>query len=182
MPSIIETIRQFWNILNMYPEFHSQDLKARVEDFLLNASSDELFCMQKGLFEFLSEYLLKDERAAALMRGFYRKRIGITIGRDYESTILFTSGGFEVLWGTRGGYPVFEIISREAYRDAVLHKVDPVKLIMSRKVKVRHLGLLARWALPYWHILIDSSLFEMLLSYQDKVETWMDQELACRGW
>jgi hypothetical protein len=166
----------------MYPEFHSQDLKARVEDFVLHTSSEELFYMQKGLFDFISPYLLKDERAATLLRGFYRKRLGLIIGKDYESTLLFNSDGIEVLWGARRGYPVFEVVSREAYRDAVLHNVDPVKLIMLRKVRVRHLGLLARWALPYWHVLIDSSLFEKLLSYQDDVEKWIAEELECLGW
>lgn len=166
----------------MYPEFHSQELEARVDYFILNASPDELFRMQKGLFDLIAPFLMEDERAAALMRAFDRKRLGLIIGNDYESTLLFKEGAFEVLWGTRRGYPVFEVTSREAYRDAILHRVDMVRLIMLRRIRVRHLGLLARWALPCWYILVDSSLFEKLLGYQDRVEKWIDEALSGLGY
>lgn len=181
MPSIIETTRQFWNILNMYPEFHSEDLKTRINTFILYASPNELFQMQKDLFDFATPFFLKDEQTAAILRGFASKRLGLAVGRSYRSTLVFKPDGFEVLWGIRRGYPVFEVRSREAYRDGILRRVDPVKLIISRRVRVRYLGLLARWALPYWHILVDSSLFKKLLAYQDDIEAWMDGELSQLG-
>lgn len=182
MPSIIETIRQFWNILNMYPEFRSQEVKDRVDYFLLHAGAQDLFRMHKGLFDFLTPYLLDDKRTAALMCGFSGKRLGLSIGKEFHSTLLFKKDGFDVLWGIKPGCPGFAVVSREAYRDGVLHKVDPMKLIMLRKVRVKHLPLLARWALPYWHILVDLSLFQKLFSHQDEVEDWMNRELMQLGY
>ncbi|OFW56093.1 MAG: hypothetical protein A2W01_10145 [Candidatus Solincola sediminis] len=166
----------------MYPEFHSQELIERVDYFILNAEAQDLFHIHKSLFDFLTPYLLNDDRTAALLCGFSGKRLGLSVGRDFHSTLLFKKNGFDVLWGISRSCPVFEIVSREAYRDGVLHRVDPVKLIILRKVRVKHLPMLARWALPHWHLLVDLSFFQKLLSHQDEVESWMSSELTELGY
>jgi hypothetical protein len=182
MPSILDTTKQFWNILNMYPEIHSPQLQERIDTFVLHADVNAFFQMQKGLFDFATPYFLDDERISVLMYGLDGKKIGLSIGREYESTLIFHPEGFDMIWGIKRGYPVLHVVSRQAYRDGILRRADPLKLVLTRKIKIRKLATLARWALPFWHIFIDDSLYEKFLGYQDEVEEWITAELTRLGY
>lgn len=182
MPSLTEITRQFWNILNLYPELHSRELRERVDAFILGADEEELFEMQRSLFAFALPYFLEDERMSALMQGLEGKKIGLAIDRTYESTITFHPDDFEVEWGVKRGYPVLKVASREAYRDGILRLEDPLKLILTRRIRIKHLPTLARWALPFWHILIDDTFYAKFLGYQDDLEERIEEELTRLGY
>jgi len=182
MPSILDTTKQFWNILNMYPEIRSPQLIERMDAFILHADVNAFFKMQKGLFDFATPYFLEDERIRTIMRGLAGKRIGLSIEREYESTLIFGADGFDMVWGIRRGYPVLVVVSREAYRDGILRLEDPLRLVLTRKLKIKKLATLARWALPYWHIFIDDTLYEKFLGYQGDVEDWIAEELTRLGY
>lgn len=166
----------------MYPEIHSPELSERVETFILHADVNALFEMQKGLFIFATPYFLDDQRFSTIIRGLDGKKLGLAIEREYESTLAFRVEGFEMSWGIGRGYPVLTVVSREAYRDGILRRVDPLKLIVTRKIKIKRLATLARWFFPYWHILIDDTLYEKFLEYQDDVEHWIADELIRLGY
>lgn len=177
MPSAAETIKQLWNILNFYPDIHDPEVARRTEKFILEASADDLFRLQRDLFNFAIPYFLEDQRISCIMEDFDGRRVGLAIAGEYESTLTFHRDGFENVRGICKGYPVFTVVSREVYRDGILKKVDPVKLVIARKIKVKNIHILARWALPHWKILIDKTLFDKFLGYQDEVEKWIDEEL-----
>jgi hypothetical protein len=181
MPSATETIKQLWNILNFYPDFHDPEVAARTEKFILTASADQLFRLQRDLFDFAIPYFLKDERICCIMEDFDGRKVGLAIAGEYESTLIFRRDCFENIRGIGKGYPVFTVVSREAYRDGILKKVDPVKLVVARKIKVKNIHTLARWALPHWKILVDKTLFDKFLGYQDEVEEWIEGELTGFG-
>ena len=182
MPSILDTTKQFWNILNMYPDIHSPELQERIDTFVIHADVNAFFQMQKGLFDFATPYFLEDERISTLMCGLDGRKIGLSIEREYRSTLIFRPEGFDMIWGIKRGYPVFIVVSREAYRDGILRRVDPLKLVLTRRLKIKKLATLARWALPYWHIFIDDTLYEKFLGYQDDVEEWIAHELTRLGY
>lgn len=181
MPSTIETIKQLWNILNFYPDFHDPVVAARTEKFILTASTEDLFQLQKDLFDFAIPYFLEDQRLRCIMEDFNGRKVGLAIAGEYGSTIIFRRDGFETVHDIGKGYPVFTIVSRQAYRDGVLKKVDPIKLVIARKIKVKNIHILARWALPHWKVLIDKTLFDKFLGYQDEVEGWISGELEKFG-
>ncbi|MDY6794085.1 MAG: hypothetical protein SWK76_02205 [Actinomycetota bacterium] len=166
----------------MYPEIQSEELRDRVDTFILRADVNSLFDMQEGLFDFATPYFLADERISTIMRGLDGRRIGLAIGREYESTIIFGAEGFEMIWGITRGYPILQVLSREAYRDGILRLVDPLRLVVTRKVRIKRLTSLALMALPFWHILIDDTLYEKFLSYQVEVEQWILEELERQGY
>ena len=118
MPSILDTTKQFWNILNMYPDIHSPELQERIDTFVIHADVNAFFQMQKGLFDFATPYFMEDERISALMCGLDGKKIGLSIEREYQSTLIFRPEGFDMIWGIKRGYPVLIVVSREDYRDA----------------------------------------------------------------
>lgn len=183
MPSLLEVIKQVWNVLNFYPDFHRTDVAARVDRFIMQAPPDLLFQVQRDLFSFATPYFLEDYRISRIMRDFDGREVGLVIQGVYESVLTFHADGFSHRLGRGRDCPVvFTVISREAYRDGVLKRVDPIKLVLTRKLRVRGKATLARWALPHWQVLLDQSLFEKFLGYQDEVEDWIDEELSRLGY
>ena len=87
-----------------------------------------------------------------------------------------------MIWGIKRGYPVFVVASREDYRDGILRRADPLKLVFTRRLKIKKLATLARWALPYWYIFVDDTLYVKFLGYQDDVEEWIAEELTRLGY
>lgn len=183
MPSPLEVIKQIWNVLNFYPDFHRADVAGRVDRFIMQAPPDLLFQVQKDLFAFATPYFLEDHRIARIMQDFDGREVGLVIEGVYRSTLTFHRDGFSHRLGLDSSCPVvFTIVSREAYRDGVLKRVDPIRLVLTRRLRVKGKATLARWALPHWQVLLDQSLFEKFLGYQDEVEDWIDGELARLGY
>lgn len=181
MPNPLESVKQLWSILNFYPEFHDQKTADRTNRFIMESDAEGLYKMQCDLFTFATPYFLEDERIAGIMRDFDGRRVGLGIKRVYESTITFRHDGFEHGIGLGRGYPVFMVSSRKAYSDGVLRRVDPLQLILSRRIKVSNVHVLALWALPHLGILGDRDLFDKFLGYQDLVEDWIRDELTELG-
>ncbi len=181
MPNPLESVKQLWNILNFYPEFHDQKTADRTNRFIMESDAEGLFKMQKDLFTFATPYFLEDERIAGIMDDFDGRRVGLAIKHEYQSTITFHQDGFEHAVGLGRGYPVFTVSSRKAYSDGVLRRVDPLQLILSRRIKVSNVHVLALWALPHLGILGDKDLFDKFLGYQDLVEEWIQGELTELG-
>jgi hypothetical protein len=183
LQSPLETIKQMWNVLNFYPDFHRKDVAARTERFILEAAPEQLFQVQKDLFAFATPYFLEDHRISRIMQDFDGREVGLVIEGAYESILTFHADGFSHRLGRGRECPVvFIIVSREAYRDGVLKRVDPIKLVLTRKLRVKGKATLARWALPHWQVLVDQSLFDKFLGYQDEVEDWIDVELRRLGY
>ncbi len=182
MANPLETVKQLWNILNFYPEFHDQKTADRTNRFIMEADAEELFRMQTDLFTFATPFFLEDGRIAGIMEDFDGRRVGLVIKGEYESTLTFRREGFEHSMGLRRGYPVFAVKSRKAYSDGVLRRVDPLQLVLSRQIRVSNLHILALWALPHVGILGDKDLFDKFLGYQDLVEEWMRGELDELGY
>ncbi len=183
MPSPLETIKQIWKVLDFYPDFHRADVAERTGRFIMEAEPEKLFQVQRDLFEFATPYFLEDHRIARIMRDFDGRKVGLVIEGVYRSTLTFHRDGFSHRLGLdRDCQVVFTVVSREAYRDGVLKRVDPIKLVLTRKLRVKGKAILARWALPHWQVLLDQDLFEKFLGYQDEVEDWIDRELAKLGY
>ncbi len=183
MPHPLEVIKHMWNVLNFYPDFHRPEVAARTERFILEAPPELLFQVQKDLFAFATPYFLEDHRISRIMQDFDGREVGLVIEGVYRSTLTFHRDGFSHRMELRRDCPVvFTVVSREAYRDGVLKRVDPIKLVLTRKVRVRGKATLARWALPHWQVLLDRSLFDKFLGYQDEVEDWIDAELTKLGY
>lgn len=175
-------IHRFWELVNMFPKISTPQLERRVENFMMTAAPGQLFRMQQALFNEATPYLLEDERVRKVMDDLCGKRIGLAITGEYESTVTLDNRCFTARRGITDGIPVISVVSRKDYVDAVLSRVDPVKMILSRRIRASHKLTLARWGLPHLDLLREKGLFEKYLSYQPEVEAVLVENLSMMGY
>ncbi|MHB8893647.1 MAG: hypothetical protein ACYC99_00505 [Candidatus Geothermincolia bacterium] len=175
-------IGRFWELVNMFPKITTPELEKRVDHFIMTAPPGQLFLMQQAIFEEATPYLLEDTRVRCVMDDLYGKRIGLAIIGEYESTVTLDKLCFQVARGINDGIPVISVVSRKDYADAILGRVDPVKMILSRRIRASRKLTLLRWGLPHLDLLKEKGLFEKYLAYQPEVESVLEQNLTKMGY
>jgi len=175
-------IQRFWEIVSLFPKISDSHLEARVERFILNATPEEYYRMQKVLFTESVPYLLEDDRVRRVMEELSGKSIGLSVKGVYDSTVTLEGKQFKIERGIRGDIPVISVITRRDYADAILKKKDPIRMIISRKIRATHKLTLLKWALPHLDLFREKGLFEKYLSYQPEVEKLLDENLADMGY
>jgi hypothetical protein len=175
-------VHRFWDLVNMFPKISTPELERRVENFIMNAAPGQYFLMQQAIFEEATPYLVEDQRVKDIMCELSGKKIGLAIPGEYESTVTLDRLCFQVIRGITEDIPVISVQSRKDYADAILLKVDPVKMILGRKIRATKKITLLRWGLPYVEILRDRSVFEKYLSYQADVERVLEENLTRMGY
>lgn len=175
-------IQRFWELVNLFPKISTPELENRVECFILNATPGQFFIMQQAIFEAATPYLLEDERVLSLLKSLSGKKLGLAIKGEYESTIGFRDLYFVIERGACDGIPVLSVESRRDYADAILGLKDPVKMVLSRRIRATRKFTLLRWALPNVDILRDKELLEKYLSYQPIVEQVLESTLEKLGY
>jgi len=175
-------IARFWELVNLFPSISTPELEKRVEHFIMTATPGQLFRMQQLLFESATPFLLEDERVRCVMDDLCGKKIGLAITGEYESTVTLSNRCFHVARGNAEGIPVISIASRKDYVDAVLGRVDPVKMILSRRLRASRKLTLLKWGLPHLNLLRERGLFEKYLAYQPDVEAVLDEGMASMGY
>jgi len=176
-------IGRFWEIVSLFPKVSTPELERRVENFILTAAPGQLFKMQQAIFEEATPYLLEDRRISCVMDDLAGKRIGLAISGEYESTVTLDKRCFQVERGIRDkSIPVIYVVTRHDYADAILTRVDPIKMILGRKIRATHKFTLMRWGLPHLDLLRDRDLFEKYLSYQPEVEAVLEENLTKMGY
>lgn len=176
-------IQRFWEIINLWPKISTRELECRVENFIMNATPGQYFTMQKAVMGAAMPYLLEDERARELLNSLSGKQVGLSIEGEYHSTV--TLNGYELVIerGIRNDkIPVISAASRRDYADAVLGRIDPIKLIIGRKLRATHKLTLLKWALPHIDLLRDKTIFDKYLSYQPEVEQVLEENLRKLGY
>jgi len=171
-------IGRFWELVNLFPKISTPELERRVDNFIMNAAPGQLFKMQEALFEEATPYLLDDDRVRRVMDDLQGKCIGLAISGEYESTVRLDCRCFQVSRGINDGIPVISVVSRRDYADAILLRNDPVKMILSRRIRASHKLTLLRWGLPHIDLLREKGLFEKYLAYQPEVEQVLDDYLT----
>lgn len=175
-------IARFWELVNLFPKISTPGLEKRVEHFIMTATPGQFFRMQQLLFESATPFLLEDERVRCVMDDLCGKRIGLAITGEYESTVTLDNHCFRVSRGNAEGMPVISIASRKDYVDAVLGRVDPVKMILSRRLRATRKLTLLKWGLPHLNLLRERGLFEKYLAYQPEVEAVLEEGMASMGY
>ncbi len=176
-------VQRFWEIVNLFPEISTLALEQRVESFIMKATPGQFFAMQQIMFEEATPYLLEDERVRNVMKALSGKQIGLAVSGEYESTITLDELCLTVNRGiSNKDIPVISVTSRRDYADAILHRKDPVKMILSRKIRATHKLKLLRWGLPHLDLVRDKSLLDKYLAYQDVVEQVLDEYLTKLGY
>jgi len=175
-------IGRFWELVNMFPKISTPELERRVDNFIMTAAPGQLFRMQQAIFEEATPYLLEDERVRCVMEDLSGKRIGLAITGEYASTVTLDCLCFQVARGITDGIPVISVVSRKDYADAILTRVDPVKMILSRRIRASHKLTLVRWGLPHLDMLREKGLFEKYLAYQPEVEAVLKENLTRMGY
>lgn len=175
-------IQRFWELVSLFPKISTPELEARVERFILYGTPDEYYRMQEVLFTESVPYLLEDERVRRVMEDLSGKKIGLSVKGIYDSTVTLDGKQFKIERGIRGDIPVISVMTRRDYADAILKKKDPIRMIISRKIRATHKITLLKWALPHLDLLRERGLFEKYLSYQPEVERLLDENLAEMGY
>ncbi len=175
-------IQRFWELVSLFPKISTEELEARVERFIMNATPGQFFMMQTALFESATPYLLEDPRVADLMKKLSGKRLGLEVKGEYSSTVLICDNYFVIERGIRADVPVLSVETRRDYADAILGRKDPVKMILGRRIRASHKFTLLRWALPHVDILREKELFDKYLSYQPIVEEELEANLSRMGY
>ena len=175
-------IGRFWELVNMFPKISTPELEKRVDNFIMTAAPGQLFRMQQAIFEEATPYLLEDERVRCVMEDLSGKRIGLAITGEYSSTVTLDRLCFQVARGITDGIPVISVVSRKDYADALLTRVDPVKMILGRRIRASHKLTLVRWGLPHLDMLREKGLFEKYLAYQPEVEAVLEENLTRMGY
>lgn len=175
-------IGRFWELVSLFPRISTPELERRVESFIMTAAPGQLFRMQQAIFEEATPYLLEDERVRCVMDDLCGKQIGLAIMGEYESTVTLDNRCFQVARGITDHMPVISVVSRKDYADAILSRVDPVKMILSRRIRASHKLTLLKWGLPHLDLLRERGLFEKYLAYQPEVEAVLDDNLTRMGY
>lgn len=175
-------IGRFWELVNLFPKITDPELERRVEHFIMTAAPGQLFKMQQVIFEEATPYLLEDARVRCVMDGLCGKQIGLAIIGEYESTVTLDNLCFKVARGITDHIPVISVVSRRDYADAILSKADPVKMILSRRIRASHKLTLLKWGLPHLDLLRERGLFEKYFAYQPEVEAVLDEHLKQMGY
>lgn len=177
-----DTALRFWEIVTLFPDISTPELQDRISRFILCASAAELFTMSRELFDFATPLLVEDERIRRMMGGLSGKRVGLVIEGEYYSVVTLSDRGFRVEMGQDERAPVISVVDREHYRDALLKRSDPMRLILERKIRVKGLVTLARWGLPYLRIFRDRDLYDKYLGYQPEIESRVSDILTSLGY
>jgi hypothetical protein len=177
-----ETALHFWEIVTMFPRISSPELEERISRFILGASAGELLAMAEGLFDFTTPLLLEDQRIRKAMTGLSGKRVALIIEDEYYSIVTLSGLRFSVELGRDRHIPAISVADRELYRDALLKRTDPMRLIMERKIRIKGLMTLARWAIPYIRIIRDRTVYDKYLGYQPQIEARISEILASLGY
>lgn len=177
-----EAALRFWEIVTLFPDISDPELQDRIDRFVMRASAEELLAMSRGLFDFAAPLLLEDERLRGMMAALSGKRVALVIEGEYHSVVTLSDRGFRVELGTDERAPAISVVDRRHYRDALLKRSDPVRLILERKIRVKGLATLARWGLPYLGLLRDRGLYDKYLGYQPEVEARVSDILASLGY
>lgn len=175
-------VQRFWELVNMFPKISTPQLEDRLEKFILNATGGQYFTMQQALFEQATPYLIEDPRVRRLMHDLKGKKLGLRVKGEYESTVTIGECYFQVERGIRGSMPVISCESRRDYADSILGLLDPIKLILGRRIRASHKLTLLRWGLPHLDLLRDRDLFEKYLDYQEKLEKALEENLEKMGY
>jgi hypothetical protein len=175
-------IHRFWELVNMFPKISTPELELRVENFIMNAAPGQYFMMQQAIFEEATPYLVEDEQVRLLMDELAGKKIGLSIPGEYESTVTLDQRCFQVRRGIVEDVPVISCMTRRDYADALLLKVDPIKMILGRRIRASRKFTLLRWVLPHIELLRDRSLFDKYLSYQSDIEQVIEENLTKMGY
>lgn len=175
-------VQRFWELVSLFPQISSPELEDRVERFIMNATPGQFFTMQQALFEEAVPYLVEDPRVRCVMEEFSGKKIGLAVTDEYECTVTLSDCYFQIERGIRESVPVISVQSRRDYADAILGLKDPVKLILSRKIRASKKLTLLRWALPHIDLLRERGLFEKYLAYQPEVERVLEENLTKMGY
>jgi hypothetical protein len=175
-------IGRFWELVNLFPKISTPELEQRVDTFIMSAAPGQLFRMQQALFVEATPYLLEDDRVMRVMDDLQGKCIGLAISGEYESTVRLDCRCFQVTRGINDGIPVISVGSRKDYADAILTRVDPVKMILSRRIRASHKLTLLRWGLPHLDLLREKGLFEKYIAYQPEVEQVLEDYLTKLGY
>uniref|UniRef100_A0A7C4KIU2 Uncharacterized protein n=1 Tax=Anaerolinea thermolimosa TaxID=229919 RepID=A0A7C4KIU2_9CHLR len=157
-------------------------LEERISDFIMDSSVQEMCSMSRQLFDFTTPLLLEDERLRVIMRGLSGKRVALNIEGEYYSVVTLSDMRFEVALERDDSIPSISVASRSDYRDALLKKVDPMRLILERKIRVKGLVTLARWAWPHRKVIRDRSLYQKYLGYQPEIEGKVADILTSLGY
>lgn len=175
-------LKRIWEIMGLWPKISDPELERRLERFILCATNDQLFHMQQVIFNEAIPYLVGDERVRGAMEALAGKKVGLAVKGDYETTVKIDCLKFEVERGIDEHIPVISVKSRRDYADAVLNKHDPVKMMLTGRIRVSHMLTLIRWILPHLTLLIDRDLIVKYLGYQKDVEEVLDETLRSMGY
>lgn len=171
-------VRRYWEIVNLYPKISDPELAARIEEFTLNATPEQLFGMQKAVIEAGTDFMVKDPLWKTVLEHMDGRKIGLAIGREYQTTVSLENCGFTIEMGIADrNIPVLSVASRKDYADALLRRKDIVRMLMTGRLKATHKLTLARWGLSFLHLLNDESLFEEILSHQTGAEKAIAEKL-----
>jgi len=177
-----QTALHFWEVITLFPRISDSRLEERIGEFILRATPQELLSMSRQLFDFVTPLLLEDQRLRTMMRDLSGKRIALNIEGDYYSVVTLSDMRFSVVLQRDDGIPAVSVVDREHYRDALLKRIDPLRLILERKIRVRGLATLLRWAWPHRKVIRDRSLYEKYLGYQKDIEGRVEEILDSLGY
>ncbi len=166
----------------MFPRITDPALEERISDFIMRASAEELLSMSQQLFDHVTPLLLEDERLRSMMRDLSGKRVALNIEGEYYSVVTLSDMRFRVELERDDRIPAVSVVDRPHYRDALLKKADPLRLILERKIRVRGMVTLARWAWPHRRFIRDRSLYEKYLGYQGDIEKRVAEILEEMGY
>ena len=184
LPGIDESlIQSFWELLNFFPKISEPGLEERLEKFILGATPGQYFAMQCALFAAATPYLLEDERVCSLLKSLSGNSCGLAVTGEYESTVTFDNLNFKIERGISSKkIPVISISSRKDYAEVVLGRKDPIKMLISGKIRATHKLTLLKWGLPHVNLLRQRDLFEKSLAYQEEAEEILDENLKKMGY
>ncbi len=175
-------IRRYWQILNLYPKITDPELAERIETFTLNATPEQLFRVQKMVFEKGTSYMVKEPRFREILERMDGEKVGLAIGDDYRTTVSLDDFQFKLEMGIDDdSIPVLSVASRRDYVDALLRRKDIVRMLVTRKLKATRKRTLIRWGLSFLDLLRDDSLFEDLASHQSVAEKAIAESMGDMG-
>jgi hypothetical protein len=164
-------IRRYWQILNLYPRISDPKLAERIENFTINATPEQLFRVQKMVFEKGTSYMVTEPRFREILERMDGEKVGLAIGDEYRTTISLEDLQFKLEMGIDDeSIPVLSVASRRDYVDALLRRKDIIRMLVTRKLRATRKRTLVRWGLSFFDLLKDDSLFEDLASHQSVAE------------
>jgi len=172
-------IRRYWQILNLYPKISDPRLAERIENFTLNATPEQLFRVQKMVFEKGTSYMVTEPRFREILERMDGEKVGLAIGDEYRTTISLEEFQFKLEMGIDDeSIPVLSVASRRDYVDALLRRKDIIRMLVTRKLRATRKRTLVRWGLSFFDLLKDDSLFEDLASHQSVAEKAIAESLG----